>query len=102
MLGNCSKESSVKLSFLKQLKVPSIEAWPSVSGVNQHSVIAICCLEVTNIKEKNEAWIKWPQVFAQDYLPVASDKIATTENIQKWEDLRNVVPKMKIFEDQDA
>ena len=71
-------------------------------GDYKHSAIAVDGLEVTNVDEEKGEWIKLPRVFSQDNLPAASDEIATADNIQKWEYLDKIIPKMKNFDGQDV
>ena len=53
-------------------------------------------MEVANVEGKQADWITLPRMFSQDDLPVASDEIATPENIQQWKYLHRIIPEMKM------
>ena len=53
-------------------------------------------MELANIEGKQADLISLPRMFSQDDLPVASDEIATPENIQQWKYLLRIIPEMKI------
>ena len=104
MLDNCSQGRFVKTKLLEELKVSGIKTAVTIKTLNgdyKHSTIAVDGLEVTNVDEKKGGWIKLPRVFSQDDLPAASDEIATADNIQKWEYLRKIIPKMN-FDGEDV
>ena len=95
----------MKTNLLEELKVSGIKtsvAIKTLIGDYKHSAIAADGLEVTNVDEEKGEWIKLPRVFSQDNLPAASDEIATADNIQKWECLHKLIPKMKNFDGQDV
>ena len=99
MLDNFSQGSFVKKSLLEQLKVEGKNAPVTVKTLNgdcKHSSLAVNDLEIANIEEKQVDWITLPRMFSQDDLPVASDEIATPENIQQWKYLHRIIPEMKV------
>ena len=105
MLDNCSQESFVKTNLLEELEVSGIRTSVTIRTLNKdykHSTIAADGLEVTNVDEEEGEWIKLPTVFSQDDLSAASDEIATADNIQKWQYLHKIIPKMKNFDGQGA
>ena len=105
MLDNCSQESFVKTNLLEELEVSGIRTSVIIRTLNRdykHSTIAVDGFEVTNVDEEEGEWIKLPRVFSQDDLSAASDEIATADNIQKWEYLHKIIPKMKNFDGQGA
>ena len=58
-------------------------------------------MEVANIEGKQADWITLTRMFSQDDLPVASDEIATPENIQQWKYLHTIIPEMKMDKNLD-
>ena len=95
----------MKTNLLEELKVSGVQTAVTIKTLNgdyKHSAITVDCLEVANVDEKKREWIKLPRVFSQDDLPAASDEIATADNIQKWEYLDKIIPKMKNFDGQDV
>ena len=105
MLDNFSQGSFVKKSLLEQLKVEGKNAPVTVKTLNgdcKHSSLAVNDLEIANIEEKQVDWITLPRMFSQDDLPVASDEIATPENIQQWKYLHRIIPEMKMGRNLDV
>lgn len=74
----------------------------TLNGDCKHSAIAADGLTASNVEQRKGEWIILPKASAQDDLPAASDETATSENIQKWKYLLNIIPKIKTFDDQDV
>ena len=92
MLDNCGQGSFVKKNLLEELKVEGKSATVTVKTD----------LEEPNIEGKEADWITLPRMFSQDDLPVASDEIATPENIQQWKYLHRIIPEMKMCRNLDV
>ena len=92
MLDNCGQGSFVKKNLLEELKVEGKSATVTVKTD----------LEEPNIEGKEADWITLPRMFSQDDLPVASDEIATPENIQQWKYLHRIIPEMKMGRNLDV
>ena len=92
MLDNCGQGSFVKKYLLEELKVEGKSATVTVKTD----------LEEANIEGKEVDWITLPRMFSQDDLPVASDEIATPENIQQWKYLHRIIPEMKMDRNLDV
>ena len=74
----------------------------TLNGDYKHSPIAADGLKASNVEQRKGEWIILPKASVQDDLPAASDETATSENIQKWKYLLNIIPKIKTFDDQDV
>ena len=105
MLDNCSQGSFVKTTLLDELSVKGTMTSVTIKTLNgdqKYQSFAVDGLEVSNVQGMRPDWIKLPRVFSQEDLPVASDEIATPENIQDWEYLHRIIPEINIDKNLDV
>lgn len=69
----------------------------TLNGDYKHSAIAADGLKASNVEQRKGEWKILPKASAQDDLPAASDETATSENIQKWKYLLNIIPRSKLL-----
>ena len=105
MLDNCSQGGFVKKPLLEELKVEGKSTTVTVKTLNgdcKYCSLVVDDLEVANIERKQADVIALSRMFSQDDLPVASDEIATAENIQQWKYLHRIIPEMKMDRNLDV
>ena len=74
----------------------------TLNGDCKHLALVVDDLEVANVERKQADWITLSIMFSQDDLPVASDEIATSKNIQQWKYSHKIILQMKVDRNLDV